>query len=344
MAEAFMIAKYRYFIPVILFVTAWISSYVIVSNRRAAVTEIINKASREHQPIVCIKSLRDGDIPEWHISTIDAQAVKLIPTSMQASFSNLFFSEDGSIRNPVSSQYPESIYRLYDYKLPDIYTRQSHQLENTVLEVDSVFTHFYITEGCNDTATLTPHGFQVDNFETAESTDFTFKSIPPSFTESDELPLRDIRIDSELSTLICIEGEWEQRCILWRYDIADGTWTALIKRENITSFGVGPDGRIIGVKFDRQGPSESIFVDGYTGQTLHTIYGMDEFVIGERWIACQEGIQYSGNQMGIIFIDMDNNWEERRLTFPCDDFSHFAMYEPPEGGVEAMLRMRENVE
>ena len=66
---------------------------------------------------------------------------------------------------------------------------------------------------------------------------------------------------------------------------------------------------------------------------------MDEYIIGKQWIACLEARDTSESGV-IIVIDTLNNWSERRIEFPCFLIENFAMYEPPEGGVEEMLRMR----
>ncbi|MCX6644983.1 MAG: hypothetical protein NTY09_01280 [bacterium] len=332
-----MKAKYKYFIPVILFMFSWISSYIIVSNRRNAFSIMLNKAGREHQPIVWIRGISTTELTGWYISTIDENAVKLVPFYAKASISNVIFSDDGIIRISSWFDVHESTISFWNIRMPDIYTRQDSQYVN--VEFNKNNTSLWQAQGEQYVVIFNSDGVQIEDYATGKTSYSQITNLPPSFSGIDRLFSGEIKIDSELTTLIYREGDWGERCIFWRYDISEGKWTAIIKREFIPFFAVGPDARIIGLKFDRPGPSESIFIDGYTGQTLHSIYGMDKFTIGDRWIACSEGI--SGIQRGIVLIDMDNNWEEYRLTFPCNNFNDFAMYEPPEGGVEEMQRMRE---
>jgi hypothetical protein len=333
-----MKAKYKYFLPVLIFLFAWVSSFFIVFNRRNTFTKMLDKAGSEQLPIIWVRSVNQS-VPDWYISTIDKNAVKLVPVDVRVSVSNIIFTDDGVIRiSTCWSDNPGSAISFWNIQMPDIYAQKDSQIIQNEFNMNSFLSQ---EQGEKYVAIYNPNGIQIEDFGTGETSYIQIINLPPSYSGFDQLSSGEMKIDSALTTIIYKEGNWGERCIIWRYDISDGTWTEIIRREFIPFFSVGPNARIIGLKFDRSGPSESIFIDGHTGETLHTIYGMDKFIIGQKWIACSEGV--SGNQRGIVLIDMENNWEEHRLTFPCDSYHDFAMYEPPEGGVEEMLRMRGDI-
>lgn len=342
--------RYKYIIPVMCLIIGWISGCTIVSNRRNGVSGLLNEAGQKGLPVVVVSlaQYRNDEIiePVVYISTIDHNPVRLIAGELVSSDPYVYFNDQGVIRFLRGNSSADRLISSWDIRIPDIYIQPGDETTNVIYEVYTAFRLLPASTSGYLTAILNPDGFQVDNLESGETDYYVFEPFPFAASENQYPNFRPIKISLDESTLVCCEYRAnndqrsynDQRNVLWRYDIQDGSWTAIIKRETMTFFAVGPYGRVIGIYFERHGPSESIFIDGYTGETLHTIYGMDKFTIGERWIACREGT--SRNHTGIVLIDMENNWEERRLTFPCDNFMGFAMYEPPGGGVEEMLRMR----
>lgn len=111
---------------------------------------------------------------------------------------------------------------------------------------------------------------------------------------------------------------------------------------------IGPSGRIVGLReIIDYSQSASIapiceFVDGCTGQTLHTTQGIGAVVIGDRWIVGLLITQVMpGGTGNFVLIDMDDNFAEHVLGFFRMTGYGFGMYEPPPGGMNEMLEMRE---
>lgn len=339
MGEADRLIRFKYIIPVLFLVIGLATSWSIVSGRKRAVVRMVNDAGRDHLPVVVVVNRTETAI-QYLISAPDHNPVKLMSGRMDLINPHMFFTDDGAVRI-LKGQSPRIEWTSLQIDLPAIHVIEGEEFSNDIYAVYSVFHLLDNLYGVHSVATFNPSGFQIDDFITGETRYVKFESDPPGYDKSSgSNNLNQILISEDGSVLIGEEGGYSERNILWRYDIDDGEWTPVIKREPFRNIGVSPDGSVIGITFDRHGPTETIFIDGYTGETLHTVFGIDNFIIGTRWIACREG-RYD-HHTGVILIDMGNQWYERRITFPVDDFSNFAMYEPPEGGVGEMLRMRED--
>ncbi len=331
--------RYKYIIPVLFLVISLVTSWSIVSGRKRAVERMLNDAGRDHLPVVVV-AIEEENAVRYMISAPDHNPVNLMTGRMNLINPHMYITEDGTVRI-LKGQSTSIDWTSLQIDLPAIHVTEGEKFSNEIYAVYSAFHLLDNLYGVHSVATMNPTGFQIDDFETGESAHLEFESDPPGYAAStDSKTLIQILISENGSVLIGTASGYGERNILWRYDIDDGEWTTVIKREDFRKIGVSPDGSVIGITFDRHGPKETIFIDGFNGETLHTVYGIDNFIIGTRWIACREGSP--GHHSGIILIDMGNHWYERRITFPTVDFQNFVMYEPPEGGVGEMLRMRED--
>ncbi|MCK4720275.1 hypothetical protein KAU08_06430 [bacterium] len=329
--------RFKYIIPVLFLVIGLATSWSIVSGRRRAVERMLNDAGRDRLPVIVVANQTDTAI-QYMISAPDHDPVKLMSSKPSLYRPHMFFTVDGIV-HILKGQTSVNTGTSDQIELPEIHIIEGGEILNDIFAVYSAFHLLEALIGMQTVVTFNPTGFQIDDFKTGETTYLEFEDDPPGYDPNEgHSDLVRIIISEDKSVLVGFEAQREGRYILWRYDIEDGIWTAVIKREQFNTFGMNPDGSIIGLTFGRHGPIENVFIDGYTGETLHTVYGTTDFIIGTRWIACVEAATL--NPRGVILIDMGNHWYERRITFPVDDFDNFAMYEPPEGGVGEMLRMR----
>jgi len=334
--------EYRYhFIAGLLLITLLTGAF-ITSGRRLAIRDMIDEAGRNREPIVAASffSLPEGRA-DCVIASLDHEPVPLMIRGMPGWLRQLFFSDSGVLR--FAKDYEgERCTTLWDIALPDIHVGPAVNVRSYrsiagrgsgrfPCEMSSRFVHF--------SAKVYPNCVVLD-LVTGDTASYVFDDAPNWFRNQYFDRMKQDGGHYVLSpdgTVLIVETcDHRGVQVLTRCDLAEKKWSNIIRIEGLRSYDVGPEGKIIALNLSRNGPNEMIFIDAH-GHPLHTIWGMHSAVIGDRWIACRE----SGELGGIVVIDTEENWRERRLGLKLPDRrTDVAMYEPPHGGVREMLAMR----
>ncbi len=128
---------------------------------------------------------------------------------------------------------------------------------------------------------------------------------------------------------------------LQMYDRSTNTWTEVMQLGNMELQCVSEDGSVVGL-WEHDFDEPFIFVDGLTGEELHSTMDIEKVTIGERWAAGLSLVHTPrGTGRQFIVIDMEDDWKEYRFG-PIDvNWKTVSLYEPPSGGIREMMEMRE---
>lgn len=332
--------KRRFLIPLVVFIVCSAIAFSIIVIRRIAVRQMFNDAGRDGRPIVYVRYRDKHYVDLIHLLTIDYGPVKLFSESLHLDWwSYPFFSENGSLHiltHPRNNELPGH----WLITFPEIHASQLDNWESDLISKD--INMEFIIYGSSDRYIVWAglDDFQIFDLVTGDHTDFEFESErpwpPPHNRQANS---EDYEISPDGSVIVTREHQSTNRWAIWRYDILDGTWSQVAENLSGYRLSIGPEGKVIGLGNSRTSTTGIIFVDGFTGETIHTVQDSTKSIIGKRWIVCEPTSGFSD----LIFIDMEDDWKEYRITLPTDDLNGMAVYFPPPGGIEEMLRMREEV-
>ncbi len=334
MGQEVRMRKRRYLIPLVVFTVCTAIAFSIVISRRLAVRQMFNDAGRDGKPVVFFQSF-DAYQFENYVVSLDHKPVELFSRSLGPFMMCPYFTENGSLHF-LKSKSNARLFEHWTLAFPDIQAKLTDSWESDFFhENDSMFFTYtnqqYVVWADLD-------DFQIIDFATGENTKHAFERQRP-------WPFRNYRlghseyykISPDLTVIVARERYSTDIWNIWRYDIPVGVWSLVVEKQSGYILNVGPEGKVIGLGNDRIGPSETIFVDGFTGNTIHTIQYSVKSAICEKWIVYNP---FPGFR-DLVFIDMEDDWKEYRITLPTRSVERIVVYVPPQGGVEEMLRMRE---
>lgn len=330
--------RWRFIFPIIVLVIVIIAGYGVVSNRRIAVNRMFDEAGRKGEPIIFFKVSRPSFL--CYVLSPNHEPVRLFSRDMGPKLYYPVFSQDGTLHllQEYSSPFPEHVNR-WEIAFPDIHTYQSDGWSTDFFgglnSIDfPVFGSDKFLLGISDDE------YKILEIESGEYTNNIFETPPPFRLYSPVNFSPEIFKISPDKTVIVARESYSTGFLLWniwRYDIPEGAWSEVLEKQEGHLIIVGPEGRVMGISNTQVTPHETNFVDGVTGELLHTVLNIHGCIIDDRWIACQP-IMGSGE---LLLIDMEDDWKEYRIDLDTYGIMNIAMYIPPPGGVEEMLAMRE---
>jgi hypothetical protein len=338
MVQEVRMRKKRHLIALVVFVTCTAIAFSHVLNRRNAVRQMFNDAGREGTPVVFIQYLTNIG-HDYLIVSMEHDPIYLFINGLDLYSHYPFFNESGSLRIIGHSPSADA-YKAWNVAFPEIHNRQfTNWTADYFLDYpEAELPVFSSSQSHMVWADL--ENFQIVNLETGEYEIYNFENPRPwSSIHTAQYSSEDYVLSPDRTVIVARERYSTDFLNIWRYDIPAGIWSRVTENQSRYLLSVGPEGNILGLGSSRSGQEDTIFINGVTGIRLYTVQNAVSSFIGERWILCQP---YTGKS-DLIFIDMEDNWQEYRITLPTDNVFRMAVYIPPPGGVEKMLRMREEM-
>lgn len=330
--------RWRFILPIIVLVIVIIAGYVVVSSRRIAVIRMFDEAGRKGEPIIYFVATRPG-FPSYVLSP-NHEPVRLFTRDMGPRTWFPVFSQDGTLHLLEEYNRSNDHVNQWEIAFPDIRAQQTVDWEsgffdNMAYKIFPTFSPDRFLLRIDDDAE-----YSVLDFETGNYSNHVFKTPPPFDLFNPRHYSSETYEISMDKTVIVARERYSTGFLLWnfwRYDIPLDAWSEVLEKQEGHLISVGPEGRVMGIRNPHVTPDETNYVDGVTGELLHTVHEINGSIIDERWVACEPKMG-SGD---LLLIDMDDNWKEYRIDLDTYGFFKFAMYIPPPGGVEEMLAMRE---
>lgn len=338
MGQEVRMRRVRFLVLLIFFIVCFSVAFAIVSSRRQAVTRMFNDAGRDGNPIVFFQYKNQYPI-ENYLASLGHRPIKLFTRSMGQSLWVLFFSSDGAL-HMVSEMPVIDTYEHWTINFPEIHLIRDDEwgadffwrFPDAGVPLTGSTHQQIISAGLDHYRIL---DLEIGNITTGDFVSTRPWSISHYRTYSSE----DCKLSPDGRYIVTRENVTTDLWNIWKYDIQESVWTNIIEKQDGYILNVGPEAKIIGLGNFRTSPEYTVFFDGLTGEAIHTVQNSTSSFIGDRWIVCQP---YPGKS-DLIFIDMEDDWKEYRITLPTDNVLRMAVYTPPPGGVEEMLRMREEM-
>ncbi len=336
MGQEVWMRRLRFLVPLFLFIVCISVAFANVVSRRQAVRRMFNDAGRDGNPVLFFQNKNQYPI-ENYLASLGHRPIKLFTRSMGQSLWVLFFSSNGAL-HMVSEMPVIDTYEHWTINFPEIHSIRDDEWGSDFLwrfpdagVPLTGSTHQQIISAGLD-------HYRILDLESGKYTSSDFVSPRPRSTSQYSLGESKLSPDGRyiITRALYSTDLWN----IWKYDIQEGVWTNIIEEQNGYILNVGPEAKIIGLGNFRTSPEYTVFFDGLTGEAIHTVQNSTTSFIGERWIVCQPYPRKSD----LIFIDMEDNWKEYRITLPTDNVLRMAVYIPPPGGIEEMLRMRQEAQ
>jgi hypothetical protein len=320
--------KYRYIIPVIAILITILYVFIAVQRSKSQIIGMINQAGAKGEPIVICNTWLDNSF----MVTFNFEPVDLVTRSFGWSSLEPFVSDSGMITFIATMEISEHP-TLRIISLPEIFMNKA-----VIINMPDGIEQFdYASVQGGPTYVVC----EEDRYAVLHLPELTiitgkFQSSPP--WQSNDM---DILIHPWVSAdgnIIVTHFNSPTTFLreIWSYNISTGEWHKILEDIDPGLLSVSPDGSIIGLSQSHSTLPKTQFINVSDGSVLHEVFQAKDAIIGDRWIALREM-----NSDGVILIDMQNNWEERRIALPDKAENDYTIWVPPPGGYDEMMELRE---
>jgi hypothetical protein len=325
--------KLRYILPIIIALLCVLFIFITAQRSKSQIIRMIDDAGSKGEPIViCNLNTYRGNS---FILTFNHEPVYLITQSITRSGMMPFISDSGEItfietmhllRNPTTTT-------IRKFILPNIFIE-----ETKLIKTPPELGNFETLSVTKDTKNVVCDD---ERYSIIDLPEFNFsmglyKSEPPWLNEGNNKPYASVISSDGIIIISRIYSEAASSFELWSYNTGTGEWRKIIADLGACLFSVNPDGSIIGLELADTSPPKTQFINVSDGSVFHEVFQAGDAIIGDRWIALREA-----NGQRIILIDMQNNWEERRIALPANATYDYTIWIPPPGGYDEMMEIRE---
>ena len=313
--------KFRYILPIIAVLITILSVHFIIHRSRLQIIHMIDDTGSKGEPIVICNPFMDNT----YLVSFDFGQVELVTRSFSSVDFKPLISKGGVITFIDTLNIADSpTTTIRKILLPDIFIEGP-----IIIEIPSDISKFeyasfvsiYKSVLCDD------NGYSIIEFPEYEISTGQFMSNPP-WLNSDEHTGHPSVISVDRNVIASYVWTYgNPKRAVWIYDIEKGEWIKILDVNGAASLSISPDGAIVGVELTESNPHKIQFVDTSNSTLIHEVNEASRAIIGERWVALRDR-----NLTGYILIDMENNWEEKRIDVPLHQFDVYTIWVPPGGG------------
>ncbi|MCX6645996.1 MAG: kelch repeat-containing protein [bacterium] len=323
--------KYRYILPIIVILLCFLSVFITVQRSKSQIIKMIDDAGSKGEPIVICNTWMDNSF----MVTFNCEPVNLITSSFNWPSMVPFVSDSGEITFINTLDLPESpLTMVRKIMLPEIFSEKP-LIENTPPEIDQ-FDFLSVSHDSKNIACY-DNEYTILDLPDMDITTGEFMSPRPWLDAEHRNASLFLSVISSDGKIIIARGysTAASSSEFWSYNIETGVWHKIIDGIGPNLFSVSPDGSIIGLELSDTTPPKTQFINASDGSVIHEVFQAKDAIIGGRWITLREN-----NTPGVILIDMQNNWEERRIALPEMASDDYTIWIPPPGGYDEMMENR----
>jgi hypothetical protein len=321
--------KFRYILPIIAILLTILYVFITVQRSKSQIIGMINHAGAKGEPIVICNTWM---VDDFFMVTFNYEPVDLITRSFGGPTLEPFVSDSGMIAFIDTMKISENP-TLRIFSLPEIFRNKAVfiNLPDEIKQFD-----YASVQGGPIYVVCEEDKYAVLHLPEMTITTGQFKSSPPWMSDDKEIRLHPyISADGNVIFII-YRSPITSIHELSSYNIETGEWHIILGNFESGLLSISPDGSIIGSSQSYANLPKTQFINASDGSVLHEVFQADKVIIGERWIALREM-----NSDGVILIDMQNNWEERRIALPDNAGRDYTIWVPPPGGYAEMMQIRE---
>jgi hypothetical protein len=322
--------KFRYIVPVIVALICTLYIFMSIQRSKSQIILMIDDAGSKGEPIVIGNSFMGNSF----MVSLDHDPVDLNTKSFIFAGMMPFVSDGGVVTfidtlnlldNPTTT--------IRKIMLPKI-TIEKPPIIKTTPDIE-FFIPISLTQDPKNVE-LDRDGYKILNLPDLTITTGQLQSPPPWMDEEHKSHSLSVISDNGKIIISRVYSIVNSSDELWSYNIETGEWREIDEGLESGSLSVNPDGSIIGFEFPHTIPPKTQFINVADGSVIHEVFQANHSIIGDRWIAL-----YEINGQGIILIDMQNNWAERRIAIPRTATDDYTIWIPPPGGYDEMMSIRE---
>lgn len=327
--------KFWWIIPIVVFIASVLTASAIVNNRRDLVTEMINRAAANGEPVILTSVYRPHNL-NFAIVSLRDEPVGLVTQQMGRWGYCSYFTDSGILIN-LKLDYRLTTPTGRELRLPEIYPvrRDISNLEllSGSLPIPNHNTYKILGRFIGK---INGDTYSICDLHTGELTEGEF-STPSPWSEFPYTTYVSIYLSPNASDLVfLVTGALGTENNLYRYNLESEVWIDLGLLDWPLYIVVGPDCKVLAlVRSELYIPSD--FINGETGDIYESV-DLSAVTIGRRWIVYRD--LYIDNELTLV--DTADGWKKYKITFdPSTSVGSLNfLYEPPPGGVDEMLRMR----
>lgn len=333
--------KYRrIIIPLAIFVISLSISGYAAFKFRHNISRVVNTAKENGWPIIVANSVNENF--KLAVYTLEGPGALLVTESTRKDIYGYFFDDEGILHYLTYDPEIRYFVELPDYR-PNPNFKKLDLLPSGYKQSLGNIVNFGMFQwdlpSSNRDLELNP--LRITNAMTGKSTEIIFDIDPPWLTSS--MDLRQLNHAwTNQETLFVLEtvsnpesatsdGRMLRTGSLWRYEIASGEWTHIYDTGHWPEIYIGPEGNTVGISFNVGNHSRvTYFIDGVSGDILHTVDNSLTPYVGKRWVAC---FSWTDGDRIVILLDMENDWEKHdihllRGKYFLHQLGGIALYEP----------------